>query len=160
MEIPPRLRDFQGAVGTVGNRFVVFHGLHGPVFSTALRRFLCARGKSLAARLVAAHYVGTIPDGHVSVEMFVDRHRASGQRAAELALLQLPAPIRDGHGVVLGHHALGLQREDPIQVGSGRAPKRRSWLPRLHGELVVEDAPVVFPEELVGSLLSGDPSQP
>src|SRR6516164_9015836 len=72
VEIPPRLRDFQGAVGTVGNRFVVLHGLHGPVFSTALRRFLCARGKSLAARLVAAHYVGTIPDGHVSVEMFVD----------------------------------------------------------------------------------------
>src|SRR5437764_499124 len=37
--IPPLLRDFQGAVGAVKNRFLVFHGFHGPAFSTALRRF-------------------------------------------------------------------------------------------------------------------------
>src|SRR3954466_6038826 len=36
VEIPPALRDFQGAVGAVGNRFLVFHGFHGPVFSKAL----------------------------------------------------------------------------------------------------------------------------
>ena len=86
----------------------------------------------------------------------MNRYRAARKRAAELALRQLPArrPC-----VVLGHHPPGLQREDPGQVGGGGAPKGRSWLPRLHGELVVEDARVVFPEKLAGALLGGDLSQ-
>src|SRR5690349_21936241 len=31
-------RDFQGTVGAVGNLVLVFHGFHGPAFSTALFR--------------------------------------------------------------------------------------------------------------------------
>src|SRR5262249_25807821 len=35
VEIPLLLRDFQWPVGTVENRFLVFHGFHGTGFSTA-----------------------------------------------------------------------------------------------------------------------------
>jgi hypothetical protein len=35
--ISPLLRDFQGAVGSVGNRSLVFHAFHDPGISTALR---------------------------------------------------------------------------------------------------------------------------
>lgn len=36
--ISPPLRDFQGAVGRVGNLSLVFHAIHSSVISTALRR--------------------------------------------------------------------------------------------------------------------------
>ena len=35
VKIPPVLRDFQGAVGSVGNLGLVFHAFHGPAISTA-----------------------------------------------------------------------------------------------------------------------------
>jgi hypothetical protein len=37
VEISLLLRDFQGAVGSVGNLLSVFHAFHGPGISTALR---------------------------------------------------------------------------------------------------------------------------
>ena len=69
MGIPPWLRDFQGTVGTVGNRFVVFHGLHGPAFSTALRFRLGRVGRE------AAHHVRAVADRDVAVEVFMNGHR-------------------------------------------------------------------------------------
>jgi hypothetical protein len=36
VEISRFLRDFQGAVESVGNPFLVFHAFHGPGISTAL----------------------------------------------------------------------------------------------------------------------------
>ena len=114
--IPPGLRDFQGTVGTVGNRFVVFHGFHGPAFSTALRELFRAGRARLAGGRVAAHHVRPIADRHVPIQMLMDGHRAARQRTAKPALLQLPVALGNGDGVVLGHHALGLHGEDPVQV--------------------------------------------
>ena len=37
VKIPPVLRDFQGAVGSVENLGLVFHAFHGPGISTAPR---------------------------------------------------------------------------------------------------------------------------
>jgi hypothetical protein len=36
VEIPPFLRDFQGAVESVEKLFSLFHTFHGPAISTAL----------------------------------------------------------------------------------------------------------------------------
>jgi len=123
--IPPR--DFQGAVGTEGNLPLVFRGFHGPAFSTALR--VCRE---------AAHHMRPVADGEVPVQMLVDGHRRAGQRIAKAALFQLPALFAHSHGVVLGHHALGLNREDPVQIGTRRPAKRRSLTPRRRGEFAVE----------------------
>ena len=110
MGIPPWLRDFQGAVGTVGNRFVVFHRPHGPAFSTALRDVVRAGLASLARARVAADDMWTIADRHVPIQMLMDRHRATGERTAKAALLQLPVAVRNRDRIVLSHHALGLNR--------------------------------------------------
>jgi len=136
--IPLLLRDFQGTVGTVGNRFVVFHGLHRPAFSTALRALVGAGLAQLAGGRVAADHVRAIPDRHRPIQMFMDSDRAASQRTAEAALLQLPATVSDRDCVVVGHHALGLHREDPAQVPTRRATKCASFLGRLHRELLVE----------------------
>ena len=69
MGIPLLLRDFQGTVGTVGNRFVVFHGLHGPAFSTALRELFRAGLANLAGGRVAADHVWPIADRHRPIQM-------------------------------------------------------------------------------------------
>ena len=85
MGIPLLLRDFQGTVGTVGNRFVVFHGLHRPAFSTALRALVGAGLAQLAGGRVAADHVRAIPDRHRPIQMFMDSDRAASQRTAEVA---------------------------------------------------------------------------
>ena len=117
MGIPPR--DFQGAVGTVGNLLLVFHGFHGPVFSTALR-FRCLPG-----RRKSADHVGAVADRHIAVQVFMDGDRTSGQGTAKATLFQLPVLISDGDGVVLGHHALSLHGKDPIQIRPRRFAKRK-----------------------------------
>src|SRR5258708_26139741 len=57
-------RDFQGSVGTVGNRLLVFHGVHGAGFSTALRllHFAGSVLAFLAGRRVAADHVRPVAD--------------------------------------------------------------------------------------------------
>ena len=156
MGIPPGLRDFQGAVETVGNRFVVFHGLHGPAFSTALRELFRAGWANLAGGRVAADNVWPIADRHVSIQMLMDRHGAAGQRAAKPALLQLPIALRDRDGIVLGHHALGLNREDSVQVQGCGAAECGSFLCRGDRERLVEDRYILLPQKLVGALQSCD----
>ena len=71
MGIPPG--DFQGAVGTVGNLLLVFHGLHGPAFSTALR--FCW----LVIGVIAADHVRSVADRHGRVQVLMDGNRATGQ---------------------------------------------------------------------------------
>jgi hypothetical protein len=78
--IPLLLRDFQGTVGAVGNRFVVFHGFHGPVFSTARRsRLRLGAPQGIGVIGVSAHHMRTIPNRNRSIQVLVDRYRAAGQ---------------------------------------------------------------------------------
>ena len=51
MEISLLLEDFQETVGAVENRFVVFHGFQGPVFSTAFRLWPALGGKCQVCKL-------------------------------------------------------------------------------------------------------------
>ena len=86
MGIPAR-RDFQGSVGTVGNRFMVFHGLHGPAFSTALPLLVRSGLAILAGGRVTADHMWPISNRHVPVQMLMDRYGAAGERIAKPALL-------------------------------------------------------------------------
>jgi hypothetical protein len=79
VEISRGVRDFQGPVGSVGNRFLVFHTFHGPGISTALVWLHRKRGgigdsllhrrKSLAfaAFIFSAHSVSLIAPAHASI---------------------------------------------------------------------------------------------
>ena len=89
------LGDFQGAVGTVGNLLLVFHGFHGPAFSTALRR------RSWLGGWEATDHVRAVADRHGAVQVLMDGHRTARQRTPEAALFQLPVLIGHGHRVVL-----------------------------------------------------------
>jgi len=74
VEISRRWRDFQGAVGRVGNLFSVFHAFHGPGISTALLLgelqqnrggtgdsvLHCRNSFALAAVILRAHSVSLI----------------------------------------------------------------------------------------------------
>jgi len=54
VEISRRRRDFQGAVGRVGNLLSVFHAFHGPGISTAL-----LLGYAFSSRIPVARYIRT-----------------------------------------------------------------------------------------------------
>ena len=112
MGISRGLRDFQGAVGAVGNLVLVFHRIHGPAFSTAFR--------------VLTHHVRSKPYRDGVVQVMVDRHGLSGQGVAPAALFDLPPTLADGHGIVLANHALGLNREDQSR---SRRPVLRNAVP-------------------------------
>jgi hypothetical protein len=120
--IPPGLRDFQGTVGTGENLLLVFHGFHGPAFSTALRELFRDGWTDLPGSRVSTDDVWPIADRHVPIQMLMDGHRTAGQGTAKPALLQLPVALGNRDGIVLGHHAFGLHGEDPVQV---RACRRR-----------------------------------
>lgn len=71
VKIPPVLRDFQEAVGSVENLGLVFHAFHGPGISTALRlryrnggsgdcTLHCRSSRDLAAFIWRAHAVSLI----------------------------------------------------------------------------------------------------
>ena len=127
-------------------------GLHGPAFSTALRELFSAGWANLAGGCVAADNMWPIADRYAPVQMLMDGHRAAGQRAAKPALLQLPVAIRNRNGIVLGHHTLGLNCEDPVQVGACGAPECGSLLCRGDRELLVESRYILLAEKLVGAL--------
>src|SRR5262249_37497446 len=138
VEIPLLVRDFQGPVGTVENRFLVFHRFHGTGFSTALRPLSSAASQRLAIGPIATHHMRTVANRNRFVQMLMDGHGAACQRAPEPASLPLPPPFSDGHGVVLVHHSLCLYREHPLQIRPRYAPKGGSLLAGLHPELFVE----------------------
>ena len=121
----PARRDFQEAVGVVGNRWAVFHDFHRPVFSTALfvLAFRALDGRSI--RGVTADHMRAETDRHSPVQVLVDGHRRSGERMPEAALLQLPAPLGNGNRVVLVHYPLGLHREHPVQAAARAPPRSR-----------------------------------
>jgi hypothetical protein len=72
VKISPGLRDFQGAVGSVGNLGLVFHAFHHPGISTAPRSrypnaggsgtciLHCRSSRDLAACILRAHSVSLI----------------------------------------------------------------------------------------------------
>src|SRR5579883_2420278 len=128
--------------GKVGSVFFAFH------FSTAFPVFV-----------ESSDHVRAIPDGHLAIQMFMDGDRASGQRVAEPGFLDLPAPIRNGDGVVFGHHAFGLHGEDPVQIASSAAPECRARPCRLHRKLLVELSDVPLSQKPVGGFRRGDPRQ-
>ena len=72
----PAFGDFQGAVGTVENRCWVFHGFHGPGFSTALG--LRPGPERLSIGSVAADGVRAEADGNGFIQMLVNGHSAAG----------------------------------------------------------------------------------
>jgi len=139
----PVFGDFQGAVGAVGNLGLVFHRFHGPVFSTALWPwFRVERWLSIGA--IAADDMRAEADGHGRIQMLVDGHGAAGQGVPEPRLLQLPVSIGDRHGIVLGHDALGLHGEDPVQVRARGPAKRGSFVWGRDDELLVEGCDVML----------------
>ena len=83
VEISRGGRDFQGPVGSVGNRFLVFHTFHGPGISTAPLRLhrkrggigdsLLQRRKSwaFAVFILSAHSVSLIARAHASIRLKV-----------------------------------------------------------------------------------------
>src|SRR3954453_2979669 len=89
--ISHRGRDFQGVVGSGGNLVSVCTGFHSSVFSTALVG-LCER-PPLA--IEPSHHMRAVAQRHPPVQMFVNRHRTTGQRAAEARLLDLPHSVAD-----------------------------------------------------------------
>src|ERR1039458_3288560 len=106
-------RDFQGSVGARGNLLLVFAGFYAPAFSTALFGW---RADQLFSRAAKTSYdVRAVADRDGSIQVFVDRYRASRPAVAESCFVDLPPAVSDGHGVVLFHHTLRLYREDPVQ---------------------------------------------
>ena len=73
MGIPLLLRDFQGTVGTVGNRFVVFHGLHRPSSSVWL---------SMGRRISSDDIV------RVAIELAKEEYLANGDQSLLFELLE------------------------------------------------------------------------
>ena len=102
--------------------------------------------------LKSAYDVWTIPNRHCPIEVLVNGYRASGQRTAEPALVELPGAIRDRYRVIFGDHAFALYREDPVQIAARRLAKGRSFLLGCDRELPIELADVVLAQERVGSL--------
>ncbi len=98
----------------------------------------------------------TVTNRNHPVQVLVNRDRATRERAAEPALLQLPTPVADRHGVVLAHHALGLEREHPLQVGSRGPSERGSFFRRGYGEALVELPDIAFAEKSVRTLHIAD----
>ena len=80
----------------------------------------------------------------------MDRHRAACQRTAKACLIDLPQPPSHGYRIVFGHHALILNREDPVQIAPAGAAKRGASLLRRHAELCVEFLDVTLPQKAVG----------
>src|SRR6516162_10400886 len=70
----------------------------------------------------------------------------------------MPAP--DRHGVVLGHHTLGLHREDPVQIATAGPPKGGPLFRCRYAELRIELGDVAFSQKTVGRLDRRDPRQP
>ena len=150
-------RDFQGSGGAGGNLLLVFTGFHAPAFSTALFWFRADPLCSLAVK--APYHVRAEADRDRLVQVFMDRDRTSGQCVTKPRFVDLPQPVSDRYRVVLGHHALGLHSEDPVQVRSARAPKCRAFRLRRYPELAVKLPDVLFPQKDIGALRGGDPCQ-
>src|SRR6266550_4069156 len=92
--------------------------------------------------------------------MLVNRYRLPGQRMPPAALLDLPPAILNRHRVVLAHYPFRLNGEDPIQIAAATPAKRRALFGSRDRELTVELIDIVFPQEAIGLLHRGDPSQP
>ena len=117
---------------------MVFHSLHGPAFSTALRSFVAPCWANLAGGRVAAQHVGTVADRDVTIQMLMDGNRTSCQGTAKSILFELPTTLQNGYCVVLGHNPFGLDREDPVQICARGAAKCGSFLCRRNRKLLVE----------------------
>src|SRR5215469_15316902 len=109
-----------------------------------------ARAQRPLVRLELSHHVRPIADRDPSVQMFVDRHRTSGQSMAEPALGDLPQPLPHRYRVVLRHYPLRLHRENPVQVFPPTTPECRTALGRLHLELPVEFCDIPLSQKLIG----------
>src|ERR1700719_4337947 len=92
--------------------------------------------------------------------MLMDGHSLACERVTPTRLVELPPLITNGDGVVVGHHAFGLNREDPIQIAAPAAAKGRATSGSLHRELVVELVNVALAQEAVGWFDCGDAGQP
>src|SRR4051812_32987623 len=92
--------------------------------------------------------------------MLVNRHRTTGQRAAETRLLDLPHTLADGHDVIFGHDPFRLHREYPVQIRSTGTPEGGGFLFRRDHELAVESVDILLPQKSVGLSQGMDSRQP
>jgi hypothetical protein len=106
-----------------------------------------------------SYHMGSVADRNGSVQMLVNRHRAAGQSMAKARLVDLPRPRGNGHGVIFGHHSLGLHREDPVQIASAGTSKRRAFFLRRDAEPGVELPDVPVAQKRVGTFHGRDPRQ-
>src|SRR5688572_15314538 len=92
--------------------------------------------------------------------MFVHGYSAARQGPAQVASFQLPTAIGKADGVVAGHHALMLQREDQVQILPSDRNKSSSTLTGFYTELEIEHLDVFRPEKLISRFHRGHLSQP
>ena len=76
--------------------------------------------------------------GRKAVEVLVDGDGLARQAVAPAALLDLPAALADRHGVVVADRALGLDREDPVEILSRAGPEGPPELGGRPGETAIE----------------------
>ena len=110
---------------------------HGSVFSTA-------------------YHVRSVADRDGAIEMLMDGDRLARQCVPPTSLVELPPLVPDGNRVVLAHHSVGLDREDPIQITPPAAAKGGAALGGFHGEASIELVKVSFAQEAVGGFHGGD----
>ncbi len=98
----------------------------------------------------------SVAQRHPSVEMFLDRDRATGQRAAKARLLDLPRAFADCDSVVFGDDAFRLHCEYPVQIRSARTPKGSRFLFCRHRELAVKDVDIALAQKSIGLFQRAD----
>src|SRR5665213_271606 len=150
-------RDFQGSVGSGENLPLVFAGFHNSAFSTALGGF-CFPSSAVAVE--ASHHMRAITNRDTTIQMFMNGDRAAGQRMPESGLVYLPGPGANSDRVVFRHHALGLNREHPIQIRPAATAEGRSLFLCRYLELGIELRDVTIRQKTVRLLYRLNLGQP
>jgi hypothetical protein len=76
-------------------------------------------------RHFTAHDVRTVANRDFRVQVLMDSDSLASKSIVSAGFVQLPPLIADGDGVVFGDYALGLDREDPVQIAAPAAAERQ-----------------------------------
>src|ERR1700745_3368077 len=99
----------------------------------------------------------TVMNRESSIQVLAQDHATAGQRPPPTRLLDLVDLLIQLHRVIPIHHALMLDREDPVQIS---APRRQECRPRLwgwHRKAAVEFCDVTLSQELIRLFPGADP---
>src|SRR5882762_11022153 len=152
--IPRLLRDSQAQWKT-WFWFSTERLLHS--LSQAIRFVLPQPRPSL--RVVTAHHMRPVPNTPALVQMFTDRHRASGQSSSPARRFDLQNLSSHYDRVIPAHHACLLHREHHLQILSPAGHKRAALLRRRDLKPLIELGHVFLPQKNVGFLQRADPAQ-